>query len=87
MVRLFKAVLAEWIGALDLGSLVRDGEGSNPSVPNYLISDGGEWRDSVSSTRVDPALNGNLEKSGEGKEEGLKKHRMAGPHPPIALPG
>ena len=32
--------LAEWIGALYLGSLVRKGEGSNPSLSNYLVWDG-----------------------------------------------
>jgi hypothetical protein len=32
-----EAVLAKWIGALDLGSLVREDEGSNPSILNYLV--------------------------------------------------
>ena len=40
---------------------------SNPSVSYYLVSDGDQWCDSVSSARVDPALNGYLEKSGEDK--------------------
>ena len=56
-----------WIGALDLGSFVREDEDSNPSVPNYLVWGTGQWCDSVSSARVDPALNGYLETSGEGK--------------------
>ena len=43
------------------------GRGFESSVPNYLVWDGGQWRDSVSSARFDPALNGYLEKSGEGK--------------------
>jgi len=29
----------------------------------------GQWRDSVSSTRVNPNLNGYIEKSGESKQE------------------
>ena len=60
-------VLAEWVDALDSRSFVLECEGSTASVPNYLIWDGGHWRDSVSSASVDPALNGYLEKSGEGK--------------------
>ena len=42
---------------------------------------------SISLSGVDPALNGYLEKSGEGKQEGVLKHRMVGLQPPIALPG
>jgi len=49
--------------------LVFQGEGLNPSVTNYLVWDGGQSRDSVSSARVNPALNGYLELSGEGKQE------------------
>ena len=33
-------IRAEWIGALDLVSFVREGQGSNPSVPNYLVRAG-----------------------------------------------
>ena len=46
---------------------------SIPVMTSYLVWDGGQWRDSVSSARVDPALNGYLEKSGEGKQEGCVK--------------
>ena len=45
----------------------------NPRVHNYLAWDGGQWRDSVSSARVDPALNEYLEKSGDNKQEGCVK--------------
>ena len=45
----------------------------NPSVANCSVWDGGQWRDSVSLAKVDPALNGYLEKSGEGKQEGCAK--------------
>ena len=64
--------MAKWIGALDLGSFVREDEGSNPSVPYYLVWDGGQWNDSKLS-RVDPALNGYMEKSWKGKKEGCAK--------------
>ena len=47
--------------------------GSNPGVPNSSVCDGGQWRDPVSLARVDPALNGYLENSGEGKQEGWVK--------------
>ena len=49
-----------------------EGWGSNPIVFNYSVWDGGQWRDYVSSAIVDPALNGYLEKSGEGEQEGSK---------------
>ena len=65
------------MSALDLRSFVREGEGSNTNVPNYLFWDGDQLRDSVGSARVDPALNGYLEKSGEGKQEGCAKSYMA----------
>ena len=60
---------------------------SMPVVTSYLVWDGGQWRHSVSSARVDPALNGtwrNLEKL---TRKGVLKHRIVGPQPPIALPG
>jgi len=44
--------------------------GSISVVTSYLVCDGAQWHDSVSSARVDPALNGYLEKSREGKQEG-----------------
>ena len=47
--------------------------GSIPVVTSYLVWDGGQWCDSVSSARVDPALNGYLEKSEESKQEGCVK--------------
>ena len=50
------AVLAELVGALDLGSFVWKDAG----VPNCSVWDGSQWRDSVSLARVDPALNGYL---------------------------
>ena len=65
------AVLAEWIGALNSGSFVSEDAGSSPSVPNSSVWDGGQWRDSVSLARVDPDLNGYLEKSGEGKQASI----------------
>ena len=66
--------------ALDLGSSVWKDAGSNPGVPNCSVWDGSQWRDSVSLARVDPALNGYLEKSGEGKQEGCAKAQDGWPH-------
>ena len=81
-------VLAEWNGALNLGSFVREGESSNPSVLSYLVLSGDQWRDSVSSAKVDPALNGYPEKSGEGKQEGCAKAQDGWLRTPaIAVPG
>jgi len=56
-----------------VGILYPRGTGSIPVVTSCLVWEGGQWRDSINSARVDPALNGNLEKSGEGKEEGCVK--------------
>ena len=75
-------VLAEWVGALDSGSFVWEDVGSNPGVPNSSVWDGGQWRDSVSLARVDPALNGYLEKSGEDKQEGCAKAQDGWPPTP-----
>ena len=61
--------------------------GWNPSVPNCLVWDGRQLCDSASLARVDPALNGYLEKSGEGKQEGCAKAQDGCPPPPVALPG
>jgi len=47
----------------------------------------GQWRDSVSSAGVDPALNWYLEKYGEVKQEGCAKAQDGWPQPPIALRG
>ena len=69
----WSAVIAGWIGALYLGFFVREGEGWNPTVPNYLVSDRGQRRNSIGSDRFDPTPNGYLEKSGEGKQEGCAK--------------
>ena len=44
--------------------------------------DEGQWCDSVSSARVNPALNGYLEKSGEGKQEGCAKAQDGWPPAP-----
>ena len=66
-------VLAEWIGALDSGSCVWEDVGLIPGVPNSSVWDVGQWRDPIILARVDPALNGYLEKSGEGKQEGCAK--------------
>ena len=49
------------------------GTGSILVVTSYLVWDGGQWRDSVSSARVVPPLNAYLEKSGEGKQEGYAR--------------
>ena len=75
-------ILAEWIGALDSGSFVWEDADSNPSVPSYLVWHGSRWRDSVSLARVDPALNGYLEKSRKGKQEGCAKAQDGCPPPP-----
>ena len=55
------------------------GTGSIPIVTSYLVWDGGQWRDSVSSAIVHPDLNGYLEKSGEGKQEGCAKAQNGWP--------
>ena len=47
--------------------------GSIPGVVSFLVWDAGQWCDPVSLARVNPALNGYLEKSGEGKQEGFAK--------------
>ena len=57
----------------------------NPSVPNYLDWDGGQWRESVNLARVDPALNGYLEESGEGKQEGFAKAQDGWPPTPHCI--
>ena len=77
-----RVVLAEWVGVLDSGSPVWEDTGSNPSVPNSSVWDGGQWRDSVSLARVNPALNGYMAKSGEGKQEGCAKAQDGWPPPP-----
>ena len=51
-----------------------------PSV--ISVWDGGQWRDSVNSDRVDPVRNGYL---GKVKRKGVRKHRMV--VPPIVIPG
>ena len=61
--------------------------GSILVVTSYLVWDRGLWRDSVSSARVDPALNGYLEKSGEGKQEGHTKVQDDWPPASTALSG
>ena len=55
-----------------------------PGVTSYFVLDGGQWRDCVSSVRFDPALNGYLEKHGEGKQGGCAKalHGWVQPPPP-----
>ena len=65
-----------------VGILCPRGTGSIPVVTSYLVWDGGQWRDSVSSARVDPALNGYLEKSGESKQEGCVKAQDGWPPAP-----
>ena len=72
-----------------VGILCPRGTGSIPVVTSYLAWDEGQWRDSVSSSRVDPALNGYLEKSGEGKSGRVCESTVwfAPNPPPIALPG
>ena len=50
--------------------------------PNCSVLDGGQWRDSVSSSRINPAINGHLKKSVEGKQEGCAKTQDGWPPPP-----
>ena len=52
-----------------VGILCPRGMGSIPVVTSYLVWDGGQWHYPVSSARVDPAVNGYLEESGEDKQE------------------
>ena len=59
------------------------GVDSIPVVTSYLVWDGGQWRDSLSSARVDPALNGYLEKSREGKQEGCVEAQDGYPLPQL----
>ena len=77
-----KSVLAEWFVALDPGSFALEDAGSNPRVPNCSVWDGGQWRDSVSLAGVDPAPNGYLEQTGEGKQEGCVKAQDGWPPTP-----
>jgi hypothetical protein len=82
----FSAVLAKWTCA-GLRILCPRGTGSIPGVASYLVWDAGQWCDSVSLARVDPALNEYLENLGKVSRKGVRKHKMSGPQPPIALPG
>ena len=59
------------------------GRGFESQCPNCSVWDGGQWRDSVSLARVDPALNGYLEKYGEDKQEGCAKAQDGCPPPPL----
>ena len=65
-----------------MGILCPRGTGSIPVVASYLVWDGGQWLDSVSSARVDPALNGYLKRSGEGKHERCVKAQDGWPPTP-----
>ena len=58
------------VSRLDLKFLVLEDKGSSLGVNGYYFWNEGQWRESVSSARFDSALNGYLEKSGEGKQEG-----------------
>ena len=58
------------------------GTGLILGVTGHFVWDGGQWRDSVSSARVDPALNGYLEKPGEGKQERCAKAQDGWPLTP-----
>ena len=51
-------------------NLLSEGHGFNSWRGLLFGLEGGRWRDSISSARVDSALNGYMEKSGEGKHEG-----------------
>ena len=63
-------------------SIVRDDTGLSFVVAGYFSLERGQWRDSVSLARVDPVLNGYLEKSGEGKQEGCVKTQDSWPPTP-----
>ena len=67
--------MPSWLSGWHAGveNMCPRGTGSIPVVTSHLVWDGGQWCDSVSSARVDPALSGYLEKSGEGKQEGCAK--------------
>ena len=56
--------------------IVHKDKGSNLGVAGYFVWNGGGWRDSVSSTRIESALNGYLAKCGKVNRKGLRKHRM-----------
>ena len=76
----------EWISVLDLQSFVQEGEGSNPSVPSYLVWDRVSSM-TVSSARIDPTINGYLEQFGAGKQESCAKAQDGWPPSPIEFPG
>ena len=59
-----KCCSSRLVSVLGLMPFVHEDRGFGPGVA-CLIWNRGQWRD-----RVDPALNGYLEKSGEGKQEG-----------------
>ena len=73
--------LSGWHAGLRI--LCPRGKGSVPGIASYLVLDGGKWSDSISSARVDPTLNGQLEKSREDKQERCAKAqdgRALAPH-------
>ena len=66
-----------------VGILCPRGKGSIPVVTSYLVWDGGQWFDSVSSGRDEPAQNELLEKPGKVSRMGVWNQRMVGPHPSV----
>ena len=59
--------------------------GSSLGVAGYLVWDGSECCYAVSSARIHPALNGYLEKSGEGKQERYVKAKNGWPPTSVLL--
>ena len=82
LAREFQAV--EWLARWICNPLF-EGQGFDSYCSWFFVWDRGQWHDSVSSATVDPALNGYLVKSGEGKQEGCTKVQDGSPLP-ITLP-
>ena len=72
------------VSFVDVEFFVHDNS-SSQGIAGYLVWNGGQWRDCVSLARVNPALNGYLKKSEEGKEKGVQKHRMTTKTQKLAL--
>ena len=76
------------VSTLGLKSCVCKDGFLSPDVAGFLVWNRSQCRDSVSSARVDPALNECFEKSGKGKQVRRAKAKdYVSPIPYIAIPG
>jgi len=56
---------------LELKSFISEDGGRSLGVAGYLVSTWAKWLESVSSYRVEPALDGYLEESGKLNRNGI----------------